>query len=65
MLNNTVVIDSKNPVLEKHKKYGTMYQPNDIYWGFGIENEVYLQFEEQKEITMAFFLENHKEKGTP
>ncbi len=59
-MSNNTVIDSKNPVLEKHKKYGTMYQPNDIYWGFGIENEVYLQFEEQKEITMAFFLENHK-----
>ncbi len=59
MLHNEV-IDSKIPVLEKHKKYCTMYQPNDIYWGFGIENEVYLQFEKQKEITMGFFIENHK-----
>ena len=58
-MNNTI-LDSKNIVLEKHKKYCSMYRENEIYWGFGIENEVYLQFERKKEVSKAFFLENHK-----
>jgi hypothetical protein len=30
-------------VLEKHKKYELIYKKNIIYWGLGIENEVYLE----------------------
>ena len=33
------------PVLEKHKKYKDRYGENEIYWGFGVEEETYLQFE--------------------
>ena len=28
---------------EKHYKYKTYYKPNILYWGLGIENEVYLE----------------------
>jgi len=30
--------------LVKHKKYKTMYGENEIFWGLGIEEETYLQF---------------------
>jgi hypothetical protein len=30
--------------LVKHMRYKTMYKPNEIYWGLGIEEETYLQF---------------------
>ena len=33
------------PELEKHKKYKDRYGEKEIYWGFGIELETYLQFE--------------------
>jgi len=29
---------------EKHTRYLSSYQPNDYFWGLGIENETYLQF---------------------
>jgi hypothetical protein len=32
------------PVLEKHIKYKDKYGENEVYWGFGIEVETYLQF---------------------
>ena len=31
-------------VLEKHKKYKTMYGEAEMFWGFGIEEETYVQF---------------------
>ena len=30
--------------LEKHHKYKNVYKPNTLYWGLGIENELYLEF---------------------
>ena len=30
--------------LVKHMRYKTMYKPNELYWGLGIEEETYLQF---------------------
>ena len=30
---------------EKHLKYLKFYKPNTVYWGLGIENETYLEFE--------------------
>jgi hypothetical protein len=30
--------------LIKHMRYKTMYKPNELYWGLGIEEETYLQF---------------------
>ena len=29
---------------EKHTRYLSHYQPNDYFWGIGIENETYIQF---------------------
>ena len=46
--------------LEKHKKYKEKYGKDELYWGFGIENEMYLQFEKKAIITSEFFHNNHK-----
>ena len=35
---------------EKHKKYRRYYKPNVLYWGVGIENECYLEFENYKDV---------------
>ena len=34
-------------LLDKHKDYRNQYKSNDLYWGVGIENECYLEFENQ------------------
>lgn len=49
-----------NSELEKHKKYNDYYNPNELYWGIGIENEVYLEFDKQIKISKDLFLTNHK-----
>lgn len=46
--------------LEKHKLYKDKYVENDLFWGIGIENEVYLEFENKKYISKDFFMNNHK-----
>jgi len=46
-------------LLEKHVKYTDMYKPNTLYWGLGIENELYLEFEKKINITQEMFLNNH------
>ena len=30
---------------DKHTKYKNSYGKNEIYWGIGLENELYLEFE--------------------
>ena len=35
----------KDKIDEKHLKYRSQYIPNTVYWGIGIENEVYLEFD--------------------
>lgn len=45
---------------EKHYKYKTDYKTNCIYWGLGIENELYLEFSNRKTISRDFFLKNHR-----
>ena len=47
-------------ILEKHKIYKDKYIENDLYWGIGIENEVYLEFENKRKISKDFFMNNHK-----
>jgi len=47
-------------ILEKHIKYTDMYKPNTLYWGLGIENELYFEFEKKQSVTKEFFLGNHK-----
>lgn len=45
-------------LLEKHKDYLNKYVPDDIYWGIGIENECYLEFEYHREVNREFMLNN-------
>jgi len=45
-------------VLDKHKEYMNQYQSNDFYWGIGIENECYLEFDNQRTVDKNFFLTN-------
>jgi hypothetical protein len=46
-------------VLEKHKKYGPKYGTNELYWGIGIEEETYLQFEKLLHIAAPVVRSNH------
>jgi len=45
---------------EKHSKYENKYKANTLYWGLGIENELYLEFQKKISISKTFFLKNHK-----
>jgi hypothetical protein len=45
--------------ISKHEKYKDYYKPSCIYWGLGIENEVYLEFSKKKRISKRTFLNNH------
>lgn len=45
--------------LEKHKIYEEQYQKNGLYWGLGIENEIYLEFDKKKRFTKEEFIKNH------
>ncbi len=58
---NEIVLYLPKPViLDKHRHYGTVYRPNDLYWGFGIEREFYLQSSRQQKVRRSFLLENQK-----
>jgi hypothetical protein len=46
--------------LEKHKRYGFFYKPNDLFWGLGIERESYLEFSDLLLINGKFIKENHR-----
>jgi len=54
------MIDLQHNQLEKHLKYKNIYKTNTVFWGLGIENELYLEFENKKRITPKEFIENHK-----
>jgi hypothetical protein len=49
-----------NNQINKHEKYKNQYLKNNIYWGLGIENEVYLEFENKRSINKDDFISNHK-----
>ena len=53
-----------NNELDKHKKYETQYKflkgEQNIFWGIGIENELYLEFDKKMCVSKPFFLSNHK-----
>ena len=46
----------------KHIKYKNMYKSNEVFWGLGIENEMYLEFEKSKKVNTLFMLNNHKKE---
>ena len=58
MENNTDIIGKNS--LEKHLKYESIYKTDEIYWGIGIENELYLEFENYINFEKSKFLNNHK-----
>lgn len=59
-------MDIKNRIgfscYDKHKKYEAHYKPNEIFFGFGIESEYYLEFENEIEFNRHKFLQNHKKE---
>ena len=46
----------------KHNKYFKDYIENDLYWGLGIENELYLEFSEPLIIDSKFLKNNKRER---
>lgn len=46
--------------LEKHKKYKSLYKANELYWGLGIENEIYLELDKGVYVTPTVFMHNRK-----
>jgi len=44
----------------KHERYKNYYKANDYYWGIGIENETYFQFENGSTMKARDIHENHK-----
>jgi hypothetical protein len=46
--------------LDKHIKYENTYKKDELYWGIGIENELYLEFENYINFEKSKFLKNHK-----
>lgn len=59
-------MDIKNTIgfscYDKHKKYEAHYKPDEIFFGFGIESEYYLEFENEIEFNRVKFLQNHKKE---
>ena len=47
---------------EKHIKYKKYYKSNSLYWGLGIENEFYLEFDKNIPFEREKFLKNHKKE---
>ena len=45
---------------DKHTKYKASYGKNELYWGIGIENELYLEFERKVQVDKKKFLNAHK-----
>ena len=59
-------MDIKNTIgfscYDKHKKYESHYKPDEIFFGFGIESEYYLEFENEIEFDRVKFIQNHKKE---
>ena len=47
---------------DKHKKYESYYKPNEIFFGFGIESEYYLEFDNEIEFDRLKFIKNHNKE---
>ena len=63
-MDNSVIISKGNgdqhEMEKKHLKYREQYKQEPIYWGLGIENEVYLEFENKLEINEENFIKSCK-----
>uniref|UniRef100_A0A6C0D0V2 Uncharacterized protein n=1 Tax=viral metagenome TaxID=1070528 RepID=A0A6C0D0V2_9ZZZZ len=49
-----------NKSQDKHIHYYSKYKSNDLFWGIGIENELYLQFNKHVNVNKKCMLNNHK-----
>lgn len=47
-------------VLDKHKKYKSMYGKNELYWGLGIECESYLELSKPVFVQPGFMINSHQ-----
>lgn len=47
-------------MLEKHRRYRTLYKPNELYWGIGIECETYLTFERPVNVASTLMRTAHR-----
>jgi hypothetical protein len=52
--------ENTNYVDTKHEKYVAAYKPNSLYWGIGIENEVYLEFHKKYELNKLDLINTRK-----
>ena len=55
---DTIIIG--NNQIDKHINYKDKYPKNKIFWGLGIENELYLQFDIKNILSKDKFKNNHK-----
>ena len=61
-------MDKDNGEDTKHIKYFSSYKPNDYFWGIGIENETYIEVQQQtqpqsqnqQKLNGSFIQDNHK-----
>ena len=56
--NNLFEIIIGKSQLDKHLKYKNYYQENDLFFGLGIENEKYLEFENKINFNKNKFIKN-------
>jgi len=49
-------------LFNKHKPYLELYKANEEFWGLGIENETYLQFDKPYMMSRADLLSKHKDE---
>lgn len=59
---NSIYIQIGKNSSDKHEKYKSCYGTNELYWGIGIENGLYLEFEKKSEKHMKIFLNSHKKE---
>jgi hypothetical protein len=59
-VNEIVLYLPKPIILDKHRHYGSVYRPNDLYWGIGIEREFYLQSSKVQTVKRDWLLTNQR-----
>ena len=55
MKNINLLVFNMNKNESKHFKYEKQYKKNTKYWGIGIENEIYLEFENENLISKLIY----------
>ena len=56
------IIDIGNNKNNKHLHYKNKYPKNQLFWGLGIENELYLEFTNKVSINKDNFIKNHSKE---